>query len=588
MEPIRFQNVGFFCDRVFFFLLFHLTPRTHLIHWPTSTLPPLGSPPRGLRTETNEIQNQNVLQSGSLSNHGAFKLDPSLKAHGAVLQLFAALLEHQACDCDAPSPKASSATTPPATAGAHGADGAGGRWQRQQFSAAPPRVPRLQDPLSLIGQLRVCWAECSGATAVAVAAAAAAVADSPRGRAREHLKHAKRLLEQAAAGAPGDASIAGYRAAVTAAESGTVVALQQLAGFVERNPGSVKGRGLHARLLEMSFREAQRRAGAEKIGRKQQQQQQQGERETGNGGGGAEAEEEEEAGQGEGGGSGDKAAEGKEEEPDDDDDDINGSLLVGVARARALRGWLETDPLEPRAALGLAALHSTASGAVVGVADRAFVVDGLVGQLETSCRGSPRSCPSTAVRGVLHTTRAAMALWAALADLLGPLRVRDEPVPVRRRGRGGGGDSGDSGGGNGMRRRRPIATMPMLMPMRPPRPGTLWDHLYGSNPPWAPTDFGDRQGRGGSFGPGGGGCGGYDGTGGVFDGGAREAEKEAGGCPGFGSSPHPLLRGVDRELWEETVLDPGGEALLLVGTRGGGRARATVEEDSKTWCRWVF
>ncbi|CAN0375585.1 unnamed protein product, partial [Pylaiella littoralis] len=253
---------------------------------------------------------QNVLQSGSLSNHGAFKLDPSLKAHGAVLQLFAALLEHQACDCDAPSPKASSATTPPATAGAHGADGAGERWQRQQFSAAPPRVPRLQDPLSLIGQLRVCWAECSG----------------------------------------------------------------------------------------------------------------------------------------------------------------------------------------------------------------------------------------------------------------------------------GGGDSGDSGGGNGMRRRRPIATMPMLMPMRPPRPGTLWDHLYGSNPPWAPTDFGDRQGRGGGFGPGGGGCCGYDGTGGVFDGGAREAEKEAGGCPGFGSSPHPLLRGVDRELWEETVLDPGGEALLLVGTRGGGRARATVGEDSKTWC----
>ncbi|CAN0336447.1 unnamed protein product, partial [Ectocarpus sp. 13 AM-2016] len=85
-------------------------------------------------------------------------------------------------------------------------------------------------------------------------------------------------------------------------------------------------------------------------------------------------------------------------------EDQDGLLLVGVARARALRRWLEADPLEPRAALALAALHTEGSAAVVGVADRAFVVDGLVAQLETSCGGGPRPCPAPAVdaRGTLH------------------------------------------------------------------------------------------------------------------------------------------------------------------------------------------
>ncbi|CAN0596280.1 unnamed protein product, partial [Laminaria digitata] len=84
--------------------------------------------------------------------------------------------------------------------------------------------------------------------------------DNARARALGHLRIAKELLEQAATGLPGNASLAGYRVAVEAAAAesesggggGWVAALRQLERFVERNPGSVKGRSLHARLLEMS------------------------------------------------------------------------------------------------------------------------------------------------------------------------------------------------------------------------------------------------------------------------------------------------------------------------------------------------
>lgn len=505
------------------------------------------------------------MQGGSLSNNGTFKRDPYLKAHGAVLQLFAALLEHQASAGDTPSGGSGiTSTTGSTAADAAGGDGRrpGDGRRRRPSSPSPRRVPELQDPLALIEHVRACWAECAGA---------GAQAGSPRGRAREHLKHAKRLLGQAATDLPGDASVAGYRAAVTAAESGTVAALRQLEGFVERNPGSVKGRALHARLLEMSFREARHGAAAAAAGR---------------GGGGGHENNNERNQRLEGGGSCGRRQGGKQKERDGEQEDdaqaYDGGgdrlLLVGVARARALRGWLETDPLEPRASLGLASLLSEGPGAVIGVADRAFVVDGLVRQLETSC-GLPRSSPSPS-RGVLYTTRAATALWAALADLLGPLRVRDEPVPVVRRG----------GAGGRLKRQRSVSTA--APPPPPPRPGTIWDHLYGADPPWAPTDF-VHQEQGGGFSPGSGGDGGghVDGVGRVLE--ETEGAGKQGGSelPGLGSSPHPLLRSVDRELWGETVLDPGGEPLLLAKTRAaagrGGGVTAEQEEEAEAWCRFV-
>ncbi|CAN0530451.1 unnamed protein product, partial [Laminaria digitata] len=132
-------------------------------------------------------------------------------------------------------------------------------------------------------------------------------------------------------------------------------------------------------------------------------------------------------------------------------------------------------------------LHAGGSGAAVGVADRAFVAQSLANQLET--HGSPRVYPSSpcgsgrrrrrrrgavAERGELHTSRAALALWGALADLLGPLRVRDEPVLLPRDGTG---------------------KLMVRGMMSPPRPGTVWDHLYGADPPWAPTDFQQRRGN---------------------------------------------------------------------------------------------
>ncbi|CAM9539278.1 unnamed protein product, partial [Ectocarpus fasciculatus] len=115
----------------------------------------------------------------------------------------------------------------------------------------------------------------------------------------------------------------------------------------------------------------------------------------------------------------------------------------------------------------------------------------------------------------------------------------------------------------------------------PPRPGTIWDHLYGADPPWAPTDFAAARGRGVGSGL-------ADGRAGVGDalgeqatgvGGGRGSS--SGGLSGLGLySPHPLLRGVDAELWEETVLDPDAEPLLLApGRDGGGRG-----QNGGIWC----
>lgn len=395
---------------------------------------------------------------------GQIRKDPSLKAHVAVLRLFAALLEHR----NAP-----------------------GSEEGDAGPLSSPRIPDLQDPLSLIARLRTCRSECATGGPDTCGAKA---------RALDHLAEAKKLAKQAAKQLPSSASVAGYRAALKAAESGTIDALRQMERFVGRNPGSVKGRALHARLLEMNVRDARARCRA-----KQDTQDQ-----------GHEDKEAIEAGE--------------------------GLHLVGVARACALRSWLETDPLEPRAALGLAALHLEQSGDIVGVADKALVAKALVDQLET--HGFARNVsPSTAAEGCgsLHTTRAAVELWRALADLLGPLRVRDEPVPL------------------------PLAAERRAVP---PRPGTIWDHLYGGNPPWAPTDF--QQGKND-----------YQRN----DGGASKALGGTGnnGLPGP-PVPHPLLWGVDRELWADMLLDPNADPLLAVNSSAAGQDAAG---DGEMWCRCV-
>eukprot|EP00904_Undaria_pinnatifida_P003845 jgi/Undpi1/13461/HiC_scaffold_8.g03120.m1 len=462
--------------------------------------PPLPSPAPPSQSPRNRASEQNMLHGDLLSRGGLLKMDPSLKAHSAVLRLFAALLEcqrHRASGLRGDSSSGAASASASASASV-------------SVSVPARRVPDLQDPLLLIGRLRACWRECAGVDEKGGG-------NSAHGRALGHLRVAKDLLEQAAKGLPRNASLAGYRAATEAAESGWVSALRQLECFVERNPGSVKGRSLHARLLEMSERDAraQLRAKRQPVG------EQEGRRGGGDGGG--------EGGEGDGGG----------------EESCDGLRLVGVARARALRGWLETDPLEPRAVLGLASLHAGRSGAALGVADRGFVAQSLAEQLET--HGFPRAYASTgraSERGALHTSRAALALWGALADLLGPLRVRDEPVLLPRDGAG--------------------------KVMMPPRPGTVWDHIYGMDPPWAPTDFQRRGGGGG------------------WDRGEGEWRGEAGrGLPGP-PTPHPLLGGLDKELWDDVVLDPGGDPLLAavsaVRAAAVPRRQKGTEEDGEVWC----
>ncbi|CAN0176281.1 unnamed protein product [Ectocarpus sp. 8 AP-2014] len=140
------------------------------------------------------------------------------------------------------------------------------------------------------------------------------------------------------------------------------------------------------------------------------------------------------------------------------------------------------------------------------------------------------------------------------------------------------------GGGGGSRQARALEHLRDMStaaatPPPPPRPGTIWDHLYGADPPWAPTDFAAARGRGVGSGL----ADGRAGVGGAL-GGQATGERgggDSGGLSALGSySPHPLLRGVDAELWEETVLDPGAEPLLLAPGRGGGGRG----QDGGIWC----
>lgn len=413
---------------------------------------------------------QGILQARGKNVNSAFKNDPMLKAHIAILFLFAGLLEYQ----------------------------------NAQPSASPSaQIPGLQDPLALIEWLRVCRRECSvGSTA--------GIGVDARARVLAHLGHAKKLLREAVMALPGNASVMGYCAALSAAEGGSVCALRQLADFVERNPGNVKGRALHARLLQAIIRDADKQDCVNA---------------------GVPTNEEEE-------GEEVKAPEGE----------LNNRLtLAKVARARALRGWLDTDPLEPRAALGLAALHSECSESLLGVADESFLVKHLQEQLET--HGFPRTCPpaqGTAVNaeGVLYTSRAALALWDALAKILGALRVRDDPVPLFPR------------------RERAMPTLPS------PRPGTVWDEVFSSDPPWNPTDFQRREGGDGDTGNGAG------------------WEGAQGDSPGP-LAPHPLVRGVDWELWEETLLDPSAEPLFRGKTMDTLKSPRNEICFGRVWCRCV-
>lgn len=519
---------------------------------------------------------QDILQGGAHTNKGTFKTDPSLRAHSAVLRLFVALQEHQ-------------------NRFQGGSDGGGDGGGAVSPSASALRVPDLQDPVSLIGDLRACWRASSnisdrisnnnnnnkndhdrGGRKRREDRTDGGNASGAKARALGHLKQAKTLLDQAAKGLPGNASIAGYRAAVEAAESGSVAALKQLAQFVDRNPESVKGRALHARVMEMIIRDARARRRATNQSSR--------DRELGN----TSRPKIDVKDRGE-------EREGHEEEADErsgnSEEDIDDGLrLVGVARVRALRKWLETDPLEPRASLGLAALHLERSAAVIGVADKGFVVKHLVDQLET--HGFARTCPSggSPSDAAINTTRAATSLWSVLANLLGPLRVRDEPVPLMKAKVVGVQEDAGMSAVTGTSHRHPPS---------PPRPGSIWDHLYGADPPWAPTDF-QQQGEGIILAD-------HGRAGAVFrrerDDDSLTDSREAGmhlDRDGRGSDhdaalgrlpiPHPLLRGIDRELWQDAVLDPGGDPLLAgmtTATLGDGRA----VEDRVGWCRcarvWV-
>ena len=425
------------------------------------------------------VRAQDMLHASGFMNSGAFKNDPLLKAHGAILRLFAGLLEHENASVGCVDMEA----------------------------GGPPRIPGLQDPFALIERLRACK---RGYRSGDAAGEEAQIDVGARARAWDHLRRARKLLRQAATGLPDNASIACYRAAMRAAGDGHVAALRQIARFVERNPGSVKARAFHARLLDRIIQNAQHTRKRVQDGSA-----------TYNECGGEEA---------------------MVQEVESDD----GMLLAEVVRARALRGWLEADPLEPRAALGLAVIYLERSAAALGVADELFVVERLLQQLET--HGFPRTCAQSqgtaGARGVLYTSRAVLLLWGALADILGPLRVRDEPVPLISRSAG----------------RAP--------PPSPPRPGTIWDQAYGTDPPWAPTDFQRQDG----FTCGGGGQRSGRGTEGA---GPEGAEL---GPP----APHPLVRGVDQELWEETLLDPNADPLL-----GGPIDTPVGAPVGEMWCRYV-
>lgn len=440
----------------------------------------------------------------------------------------------------------------------------------------PPsaRIPDLQDPLALIGPLRACLMENTGGGGGDGFAALNPNADAHRARALAHIKEAEKLANLATERLPWNASAAGYRAAIEAAKRGPASALRQLENFIERNADSVKGRALHSRLLEMDFGDSSALNNSSE------------EREAAATSPAVSAAQSEQGALGTSSVAGPAAA----------------THLIDVVHARALRGWLEVDPLEPRGALGLAALHAQRSlhGATVGVASEEFIVKTMILQVEThghtrvypplylqpaAAAGIDSADGSAAPPGELdggssspsptsssyNTTRAAVALWRALADLLGPLRVRDAPVPVlsasSRRGVG----VGEGG--------QPATTAAVATGVRvvagegapPPRPGTLWDRLYGRDPPWAPTDFERRfDDATGAFGVG-------------VTGGAGGGTR-GGGFPPEAPIPHPLLRGADRELWDDTLLDPSADPLLF----GLGKSTKPEEGEAGMWCRYQF
>lgn len=349
------------------------------------------------------------------------------------------------------------------------------------------RLPDLQDPIALVEPLTACWAEGIEGTKDGASRSAS--------RGVAHLLEAERLIESAAKGLPDVASIAGYRAAIEFAKHGPSSALQQLEAFLERCPSSIKGRALYARLVEMTLARCRARACR-------------------------------------------SPDDGRGTERDSPAHGDGGVHVLEVTYARALREWLEADSLEPRAILGLASLHSERSGATVGIVDAGFIVKTLVSQLETL--GNPRPLPPCGTAQLplgVHTTRAALALWGALADLLGTLRVRDVPVSLP---------------GGGLDHSAPEA----------PRPGTLWDTLYGGDPPWGPTDF-------------------------QLGGGLGEARRRDGWCVQEGNNafpgaptPHPLLCDVDKHLWEDVLVHPGSDTLLARGC-----ARDRRSSDARRCCR---
>lgn len=413
---------------------------------------------------------QGILQSRGKNINSVFKNDPMLKAHIAILFLFAGLLEYQ---------------------------------NGQPSDSPSAQIPGLQDPLALIERLRVCQRECS-------VGSKAGIGVDERARVLAHLGHAKKLLRQAATALPGNASITGYRAALSAVEGGSVSALRHLADFVERNPGNVKGRALHARLLQAIIRDANNQDIVNV-------------------------------------GVATKEGEEGEEVKASEEELNNGLTLAEVARARALRSWLDVDPLEPRAALGLAALHSECPEALLGVVDESFLVKHLLEQLEM--HGFPRTYPpvqgtTVNAEGMLYTSRTALALWDALAKILGALRVRDDPVPLFPR------------------YDRAMPTLPA------PRPGTLWDEVFGWDPPWNPTDFQRQEGANGDIG-----------KGARWEGAQGDSPRPL--------APHPLMRGVDWELWEETLLDPDAEPLFRGKAMDTLKSPRNVMLFGRVWCRYV-
>ena len=109
------------------------------------------------------VRAQDMLHASGFMNSGAFKNDPLLKAHGAILRLFAGLLEHEN-----------------ASVGCVDIEAGG-----------PPRIPGLQDPFALIERLRACR---RGYRSGDAAGEEAQIEVGARARAWDHLRRARKLL----------------------------------------------------------------------------------------------------------------------------------------------------------------------------------------------------------------------------------------------------------------------------------------------------------------------------------------------------------------------------------------------------------